>query len=81
VGGIPTDCLVREIYEELGLSVSVDRIVDVWVYDILSKVKVLIVAYGCRLVAHTPVSISHEHKAVGLFRLEEAECLHGRPVV
>jgi 8-oxo-dGTP pyrophosphatase MutT (NUDIX family) len=74
-GEAPIDCVVREIHEELGLEVSADCILDAWVYDILSKVKVLIVTYGCRLIAHAPISISHEHKAVGLFTLEEVESL------
>jgi 8-oxo-dGTP pyrophosphatase MutT (NUDIX family) len=71
----PIDCVVREIYEELGLRVCVDCILDAWVYDIRSKVKVLIVTYGCRLVVHAPISISHEHKAVGLFTPGEVEDL------
>jgi 8-oxo-dGTP pyrophosphatase MutT (NUDIX family) len=72
----PVDCVVREIYEELGLRVSAERILDAWVYDIRSKAKVLIVTYGCRLIAHGAISISSEHKAVGLFTSGEVEGLH-----
>jgi 8-oxo-dGTP pyrophosphatase MutT (NUDIX family) len=72
----PIDCVVREIHEELGLRVSVDCILDAWVYDIRSNVKVLIVTYGCPLMAHGRISISSEHKAVGLFTPGEVEGLH-----
>ena len=68
----PEICLAREIEEELMLSVQVDQILDCWVYSITPTVSVLIVTYGCNL--KQPVSslqYSHEHKAVGLFSLDE----------
>ena len=71
----PSDCCAREILEELSLDVSVDRLLDCWVYDILGKVKVLIVTYGCRLDSPRPIAISSEHKEVGLFALPEIDRL------
>ena len=71
----PADCCAREILEELALPVSVDRLLDCWVYDILGKVKVLIVTYGCTLASATPITISSEHKEVGLFRVPELDAL------
>jgi 8-oxo-dGTP pyrophosphatase MutT (NUDIX family) len=67
----PTDCCAREIHEELALDVSVDRLLDCWVYDILGKTKVLIVTYGCTLDSAAPITISNEHKEVGLFSVDE----------
>ena len=67
----PTDCCAREIQEELALDVSVDRLLDCWVYDILGKTKVLIVTYGCTLGSTAPITISTEHKEVGLFGVDE----------
>jgi 8-oxo-dGTP pyrophosphatase MutT (NUDIX family) len=75
-GEVPIECVLREIHEELDLRVTVDCILDAWVYDILSQVKVLIVTYGCQLTVRGPISISHEHKAVGMFGLDEIEGLN-----
>jgi 8-oxo-dGTP pyrophosphatase MutT (NUDIX family) len=74
-GEVPEDCCAREILEELSLAVTVDRLLDCWVYDILGKVKVLIVTYGCTLDSAAPISISGEHKEVGLFRVPELDAL------
>lgn len=71
----PIGCCAREIREELSLEVSVDRLLDCWVYDILGKVKVLIVTYGCTLQPGGNVSISSEHKEVGFFRVQELDGL------
>ena len=75
LGEAPEDCCAREILEELSLAVSVERLLDCWVYDILGRVKVLIVTYGCSLHSSAPISISSEHKAVGLFRVPELDAL------
>jgi len=75
-GEVPIECVLREIHEELDLRVTVDCILDAWVYDILSQVKVLIVTYGCQRTVRGPISISHEHKAVGMFGLGEIEGLN-----
>jgi len=75
LGEAPQECCGREILEELSIAVTVDRLLDCWVYDILGKVKVLIVTYGCTLVSATPIAISSEHKEVGLFRVPELDAL------
>jgi 8-oxo-dGTP pyrophosphatase MutT (NUDIX family) len=67
----PDLCCAREIREELALDVTVERLLDCWVYDILGKVKVLIVTYGCTLTSAAPITISSEHKEVGLFGVQE----------
>ena len=66
-------CVVREIKEELNLDVVVEKLVDVWLYNIQGKVKVLIVTYQCKLKnsSSTEIKISHEHKEVGLYSIAE----------
>lgn len=74
-GEQPTACVVREIQEELGLSVAVDTILDSWLYDIRGEVEVLIVTYGCMNMASENVTLSREHKEIGLFHLDQLDGL------
>jgi 8-oxo-dGTP pyrophosphatase MutT (NUDIX family) len=74
-GEAPEDCVVREIGEELGLAVECAAILDSWVYDVRPGVSVLIVTYGCRLLAAGDIRISHEHKEVALFRPGDIDAL------
>ena len=67
----PGACAVREVKEELALDVALGPILDSWLYDIHGQVEVLIVTYGCLCTALGEIVISHEHKAVGLFGLDE----------
>ena len=71
----PAECCAREILEELSIKVRVGRLLDCWVYDILGRVKVLIVTYGCALDSAGPVAVSSEHKEVGFFRVRELDAL------
>src|SRR5262249_47470045 len=64
LGESPVECLRREIKEELQLLVTVGRLLDVWVYDILGKVNVLIITFACRVEGTDAIAISAEHKAV-----------------
>jgi len=74
-GEDPGTCVVREVKEELALDVALGPILDSWLYDILGQVEVLIVTYGCICAAPGDITISHEHKAVGLFGLDEIDGL------
>ena len=76
-GESPTDCVVREIDEELNLVVRNPQIIDSWIYPVGGKVDVLIVTYFCSHRYHNPNSlqISHEHKEAGLFSQEEIAAL------
>ena len=69
----PEECLIREIYEELGIQVEIDKIIDTWVYNILGKVDVFIVTYLCvpLNIKKDKLHISHEHKELGVFSSEE----------
>lgn len=65
----PAACVVWEIAEELGVEVTVDCILDSWLYDITTVSRqVVIVTYLCRTAATSEaITISEEHQAVGLF--------------
>ena len=61
----PQRCVEREVLEETGIEVSVDRILDSWVYPVLTDRRVLIVTYRCHdLDALLPITISDEHNDV-----------------
>lgn len=74
----PEECLIREISEELNLNCSVSKLIDVWMYNILNKVNVFIVTYLCeKLIINTEIlKISHEHKELGLFSIDEIDSLN-----
>jgi mutator protein MutT len=69
LGEAPEDCVVREIDEELGLSVTVDRILDTWLYHIREGIEVFIVTYGCRPKPFSRITPTPEHKAADWFDL------------
>ncbi len=73
----PEQCVEREVQEELGITVKSEKLIDVWVYDIEQKIKVVIVTYFCihEHLTAKDIKISFEHKAVGLFTREELEGL------
>lgn len=74
-GEDPGQCAVREVKEELALDVALGPILDSWVYNIRGQVEVLIVTYGCLCDSPGDIVLSHEHKAVGLFGLDELDGL------
>ena len=63
----PTDCVVREIAEELGLVVTARALLDCWVYQPVPARHVLIVTYGCALAAPPAPRLSAEHRAFDWF--------------
>jgi mutator protein MutT len=69
LGEAPEDCVSREIEEELGLNVVVEKILDTWVYHIREGVDVFIVTYGCRPKPFSQVTHSSEHKEARWFEL------------
>jgi ADP-ribose pyrophosphatase YjhB (NUDIX family) len=75
LGEDPSDCVVREIAEEVGWAVSPGPILDTWQYHIRDGVDVLIVTYGCYPITRSAPVVSHEHKEVGLFMETELAAL------
>ncbi len=74
-GEDPATCLVREVAEELGVTVIVEQILDSWVYEVLPGREVLIVTYGVRRVDQREMRVSDEHRRLGLFALDELQQL------
>jgi 8-oxo-dGTP pyrophosphatase MutT (NUDIX family) len=70
-GEEPRDCLAREIREEINLDAEIGEILDSWVYRIRPGVDVLIVTYGCHVATLAGMTLSHEHKALASFALDE----------
>jgi ADP-ribose pyrophosphatase YjhB (NUDIX family) len=71
-GETPEACVRRELKEELGRTVAVDRLLLAEVLEALPRKFVLIVAYYCLLPAQTAeFKLSEEHKEVRLFSISE----------
>jgi 8-oxo-dGTP pyrophosphatase MutT (NUDIX family) len=66
-GENPQAACKRELAEELGLDVSIAHILDSWLYEVLPKRQVLIIAYACVPLTAASPRLSHEHNALGLF--------------
>ena len=64
--------------EELNVEVTIGQLLDTWVYNILDQVEVLIVTYACSLKEEqtADIRLSHEHKELGFFPLEEIQDLN-----
>ena len=75
-GEDPARCVEREIFEELGVRTEARALLDVWLYDVLGKVEVLIVTFAMRpLDAGAELRLSHEHKALALFDHDDIAAL------
>lgn len=71
-GENPPACLAREVAEELGIEVTIDTILDSWVYEVLPGRDVLIVTYGVRRSRDDDdLRVSNEHRRYKLFALDE----------
>lgn len=76
LGETPIETLVREIREELHVTVTPGTLIDAWVYHIAESVDVLILTYGCHCEGFEEVRHSNEHKALGRFPLKQVADLH-----
>ena len=76
-GESPEACLAREIHEELGFEVTVGAPVYAWMYHILQRVRVFVIAYGCTLqtASRPEIRLSDEHRSYGWFTQAELEKL------
>jgi 8-oxo-dGTP pyrophosphatase MutT (NUDIX family) len=68
----PEICLAREIQEELNIFVSIQEIIDAWLYHINNDTHVVIITYSCITNAkQLDLMLSHEHKELTLFDPKE----------
>jgi 8-oxo-dGTP pyrophosphatase MutT (NUDIX family) len=61
VGETPEECVVREFAEELGVAISVQSLIDSYLFEVIPGKHVFIVTYGCVLTGSFEPVISHEH--------------------
>ena len=71
----PIICVAREIEEELSIKVEVQDILDSWLYHIKPGIDVVIITYGCTAIGNNEPKLSHEHKELSSFNLEEIDGL------
>ena len=67
LGESSTECLAREIAEELNLRVEVGAPIDTYMFEVVPGKHVFIATYNCTLVGAFAPVVSHEHKRLGLF--------------
>lgn len=67
LGESSTECLAREIAEELGLHVAVGAPIDTYLFEVVPGKHVFIATYACAPVGAFAPRVSHEHKRLGLF--------------
>ncbi len=67
IGETPPACLVREIDEELGLTVEVKAPLDTYLFEVIPGKHVFIATYDCVLLGRYAPVISDEHTRIGLF--------------
>lgn len=67
LGESSTECLAREIAEELNVEVKVGAPLDTYLFEVVPGKHVFIATYDCTLVGAFEPALSHEHKRLGLF--------------
>jgi 8-oxo-dGTP pyrophosphatase MutT (NUDIX family) len=70
-GESPEHTVCREVAEELGLTTSTVDIIDSWVYEITPTRHVFIVSYGTIYEGDEDLSLSAEHKQLGVFAYDD----------
>lgn len=70
-GETPEHAVIREVAEELGLTIDTVEILDTWVYEITTETHVFIVSYGATYTGTEPPALSDEHNQLGLFTYDE----------
>lgn len=73
VGEFPNSCLRREILEETNLQAQVIRALPSYIYLVGNAVPVLIVPFLCKVDNFSDYNLSHEHKEINIFSLDEVE--------
>jgi ADP-ribose pyrophosphatase YjhB (NUDIX family) len=70
----PKACAVREVYEETGFRVQIDKLIDVYVYDDDPRGNGIVLLYEGEITGGK-VSENHETLEVGFFNAEECSQL------
>ena len=72
IGESPEQCLIREIEEELRLTVKVSGIIDAKLFEVISDRYVFLVMYRCEIVnGADSMVISHEHHEYRWVNMED----------
>ncbi|MFI3046480.1 NUDIX hydrolase [Pseudomonas coronafaciens] len=66
-------CLSREIKEETGLDAEVTSVLSPYIYKVLGITAVLILPFKCRVKSFDSMTISHEHKEIGIFDIDRLD--------
>lgn len=66
-GESPEECVRREIDEELGLSVAVEKLLDTYLFEVIRDKYVFVATYACILEGEFRPRISEEHRRIGTF--------------
>jgi 8-oxo-dGTP pyrophosphatase MutT (NUDIX family) len=74
-GEQPPDALIREIDEELNISVKIGQLLDAGIFEPLPGRPVLILTYQTDVQDAATLSVSEEHIALGLFTKAELASL------
>jgi 8-oxo-dGTP pyrophosphatase MutT (NUDIX family) len=75
-GESPEHTVCREVAEELGLTITTVEIIDSWVYEITPTRHVFIVSYGAVYTGQERLTVSAEHKQLGVFSYYDTPALH-----
>ena len=67
LGESSTDCLSREIRDELSIEVRVGSPLDTYLFEVMPGRHVFIATYRCTVVGPFKPVLGPEHKRVGLF--------------
>lgn len=72
----PKQCLVREVFEETGLSVKPGKLLHCWMRKRSNKQDVFLVSHLCKLTGEpSGVKLSLEHEEAGWFPVKDAGAL------
>ena len=76
LGESPYECIVRELFEEINVTTIPVGIIDAWTYSISREVSVFIVTFACRVIESSRPKVSHEHRRLEFFALDEIGALN-----
>ncbi|MCU1716032.1 NUDIX hydrolase [Pseudomonas sp. 5P_3.1_Bac2] len=76
VGETVEACVLREVLEETGLKARFIRPLLPYVYPITAQISVLIIPLLCQVDNFNHLRLSHEHKEIATFPLEQLSTLN-----